>query len=129
MIESFRHKGLEQLWTGERDDTADAARAWCTAKEARILARLDIAREPAQMDLPGWSLSSLKGAWEGAWSVWITGNAWITFRFKTSKARHSASLDTAQNVADVDLVDILKPKRRLRHAHEGPAVPRRHGAA
>jgi proteic killer suppression protein len=117
MILSFRHKGLSQLYERQKDRTAHVARAWTRAKGARILARLDIAREPAHMDLPGWSLHPLRGQMAGAWCVWVTANSWIVFRF------------THRNVSDVDLVDFPKQRRRLNHAHEGTAVPRRHGAA
>jgi len=45
------------------------------------------------MDLPGWELHPLKGKWKGFWSVWVSGNWRIIFRFSGTDA------------ADVDLVD------------------------
>ena len=59
----------------------------------RILARLDEAVEPANMDLPGFRLHSLKGDLAGYWSVAVSGNWRIIFRFDGAHAR------------DVDLVD------------------------
>jgi proteic killer suppression protein len=110
MILSFRHKGLSQLYERKKDNARGAARAWLRLKGARVLARLDIAREPGHMNLPGWSLSPLRGRMEGAWSVWVTGHWWIVFRFKD------------EDVVDVDLVDFLKQRRRLKYAYEEPAA-------
>lgn len=62
-------------------------------KIARILGRLDVATTARQMDLPGWRLHPLKGALRGFWSVWVTGNWRIIFRFD------------GQDAVDVDLVD------------------------
>ncbi len=90
VIRSIRHKGLKRLYEqGERKgvppDLAD--------KIARILARLDVAKAPEQMDLPGLKLHALKGTRKGYWSVWISGNWRIVFRFE------------GFDVAQVDLVD------------------------
>jgi toxin HigB-1 len=41
-----------------------------TDKVTRILARLDVAKTPKQMDLPGLKLHPLKGELRGFWSVW-----------------------------------------------------------
>jgi proteic killer suppression protein len=62
-------------------------------KVARILARLDVAKTPEQMDLPGLKLHPLKGELRGLWSVWVSGNWRIIFRFEGT------------DVARVDLVD------------------------
>jgi proteic killer suppression protein len=62
-------------------------------KIARILGRLDVATTARQMDLPGWRLHPLKGAFKGFWSVWVTGNWRIIFRFD------------GRDAVDVDLVD------------------------
>ncbi|MBI3507199.1 MAG: type II toxin-antitoxin system RelE/ParE family toxin [Proteobacteria bacterium] len=90
MIVGFRHKGLRLLFeTGNRrrvlPDHAD--------KIGRVLARLDEATEAAHMDLPGYRLHPLKGDLAGCWSVTVTGNRRIVFRFEDGHAR------------DVDLVD------------------------
>lgn len=90
MIISFRHKGLARLYQrGERRGVA----ADLLPKVERILARLDVATSAGQMDLPGWKLHSLKGRMKGLWSVWVSGNWRIIFRFRGTDA------------VDVDLVD------------------------
>lgn len=90
MIESFRHKGLKRLYDkgdrrGVRPDLA--------GKIERIPARLGEATEPGHMGLPGWRLHPLKGDLAGFWSVSVSGNWRIVFRFEAGNAR------------DVDLVD------------------------
>ena len=90
MIASFHHKGLKLLYEkGERrrvpTDHVD--------KVERILARLDEATEPGHMDLPGFRLHPLKGDLAGYWSVSVSGNWRIVFRFDGANAR------------DVDLID------------------------
>lgn len=62
-------------------------------KIERILARLVEATEPGHMDLPGFRLHPLKGDLVGYWSVSVSGNWRIVFRFD------------GVNVRDVDLVD------------------------
>ena len=46
-----------------------------------ILAMLDVAAEPDQMNLPGLKLHPLKGRMKEHWSVWVNGNWRVTFRF------------------------------------------------
>ena len=62
-------------------------------KIARILARLDVAMEASDMDLPGYRLHLLKGDLAGYWSVMVSGNWRIIFRFAGGHA------------SDVDLID------------------------
>ena len=59
----------------------------------RVLLLLDEATEPRNMDLPGFRLHSLKGDRAGQWSVSVTGNWRIVFRFADGEA------------VDVDLLD------------------------
>jgi|TARA_Y100000294_G_scaffold113669_1_gene105380 proteic killer suppression protein len=63
------------------------------ARVERILARLDEAAGPADMDLPGFRLHRLKGGLAGYWSVGVSGNWRVIFRFEGAHAR------------DVDLID------------------------
>lgn len=90
MIISFRHKGLARLY--QRAERRGAA-ADLLPKVERILARLDVATSAGQMNLPGWKLHPLKGKSKGFWSVWVSGNWRIIFRF------------TDTDAADVHLVD------------------------
>jgi proteic killer suppression protein len=62
-------------------------------KVERVLARLDVATEPGSMDLPGFRLHPLKGDLAGYWSVSVSGNWRIIFRFDGA------------NACDVDMVD------------------------
>ena len=45
-----------------------------------MLAVLDAAATPADLDLPGYRLHALKGDLKGFWSVTVSGNWRITFR-------------------------------------------------
>ena len=47
----------------------------------RILSDLDAAVQPADMNLPGYHLHPLKGDRRGQWSVRVSGNWRIVFRF------------------------------------------------
>ena len=60
---------------------------------ALALADLDGARNPSDLDLPGYRLHPLKGALKGFWSISISGNWRLIFRFEDGDAY------------DVDLVD------------------------
>jgi proteic killer suppression protein len=77
-IRSFRHKGLEGFFT-------KGAKAGISTEHAGrlrlILGRLNIAVEPKDMALPGLRLHPLKGRRKGTWSVSITGNWRVSFRF------------------------------------------------
>lgn len=78
MIRSFKHKGLEKFFlkgikSGIQAKHADRLRL--------ILGRLNSAADPKDMDLPGLQLHALKGSRSGVWSVWVSGNWRITFRF------------------------------------------------
>lgn len=78
MIISFRHKGLELLFTTGSTRGVQAAHA---KKLRNILALLDVATGPDDMSLPSFKLHPLKGALAGHWSVWVNGNWRVTFRF------------------------------------------------
>jgi toxin HigB-1 len=45
------------------------------------LGRLNVAREPRDMGLPGLKLQPLKGARQETWSVRVSGNWRVTFVF------------------------------------------------
>lgn len=90
-IRRFRHKGLKRLF--ETDDRRGVP-ADQVEKIADVLAALDTAEEPGDMALfPGWRLYPLKGDLKGLWSVTITGNWRIVFRFEKG------------DIFDVDLTD------------------------
>ena len=52
----------------------------------RQLDQLDAASGPDGMKVPGWELHELKGNRKGTWSIEVTANFRITFRFKNGDA-------------------------------------------
>ena len=78
MIQRFRHRGLKRLY--ERDERS-GVKAEHAARLERILTLLDVAQLPADIDLPGYRLHPLKGDRKGEWSVSVSGNWRVTFRF------------------------------------------------
>jgi len=83
MIRSFKHKGLEKFFLQGRKSGIQAKHA----KRLRlILGRLNASTEPTDMDLPGLKLHGLGGKRKGTWSVWVSGNWRVTFRFKGKDA-------------------------------------------
>ena len=90
MITSIRHKGLRRLY--ESDD-ARGVMGDHAVKLRRILARLDAAKEPADMDLPGYRLHPLKGNKTGFYAVGVNGNWRVIFRLERG------------NATDIDYID------------------------
>ena len=78
MIRSFKHKGLERFFL---KGTKSGIQAKHADRLRLILGRLNAAVEPKDMDLPGLKLHELKGRRIGGWSVWVSGNWRVTFRF------------------------------------------------
>lgn len=80
MIISIVHKGLKQLWF--KNDTSRLPPEQID-KIRRILEALDTAIHLAPIKaIPGYKLHQLTGKLKGHWSVWVTGNYRITFRFE-----------------------------------------------
>ncbi len=78
MIKSFKHKGLEKFFhNGDRSGINPKH----ALKLARILDRLDASVSSQDMNLPGYRLHRLSGREKGTWSVWVSGNWRVTFRF------------------------------------------------
>ena len=78
MIGSIRHKGLREFFTSGSMAGVQAKHA---ARLRLILARLNAAREPKDMDLPGLRLHKMSGNLEGFLSVEVSGNWRGIFRF------------------------------------------------
>jgi proteic killer suppression protein len=78
MIISFVHKGLEKFFRTGKASGITVAHA---DRVRLILSTLDQAEQPNDMDLPGLRLHELKGSRKGIWSVRVSGNWRITFRF------------------------------------------------
>ncbi|CDF86455.1 hypothetical protein PKB_5142 [Pseudomonas knackmussii B13] len=79
MIKSIRHKGLRALY---QHGDHRGVRADHVPRLQRILAALDTARNPKEMDLPGYRLHALKGSLQGFWAVSVSGNWRVIFRFE-----------------------------------------------
>jgi len=90
MIEHFKDRRLKRLY--ERGDRSKIP-ADLVDKVARILARLDQALVIEDMDLPGYRLHALKGDLKGLWSVSLSGNWRIIFRFESGNARDVEMMD------------------------------------
>ena len=90
VIETFRHRGLKRLF--QKDDPS-GIRADLVSRVKDVLAHLDRASHPLDLNLPGYRLHHLKGELKGMRSVTISGNWRIIFRFESGDAY------------DVDLVD------------------------
>jgi proteic killer suppression protein len=91
MIKSFKHKGLKRLFERREIQGVPAAQV---QKVLDVFAALDTAEEPGDVGLfPGWRLHPLKGDLKGFWSITITGNWRLIFRFEDGDA------------FDIDLVD------------------------
>ena len=90
MIESFRHKGLRQLF---ENDNPRGVNAEHVRKIKQIPALLHAAEKIADMDYATFRLHPLKGELSGFWSLTVRANWRIIFRFADG------------GVSDVDLVD------------------------
>ena len=83
MIRSFRHKGLERFFL---KGTKSGIQAKHASKLRLILGRLNASQSPKDMNLPGLYLHQLGGDRNGIWSVRVSGNWRITFRFNEGDA-------------------------------------------
>jgi toxin HigB-1 len=90
MIGSIRHKGLAALhWEGQSKGVMQPL----VKRLLQVLALLETANTPDDMALPGLRLHPLKGDRKGFYSVTISGNWRVIFRFKDC------------NAEDVNLID------------------------
>jgi proteic killer suppression protein len=90
VIRTFRHRGFKRLF---EDGDPSKIGADQLNRIADVLAHLDRALHPSDLDLPGYRLHPLKGRLRGVWSVTISSNWRIVFRFQDGDA------------FDVDLMD------------------------
>ncbi len=90
MILGFRHRGLKRLY--ERGDRSRISPQLVDQAED-ILGLLDMAKNPEDMNLPGYRLHRLRGNLRGYWSITVSGNWRIVFRFEGG------------NAFDIDLID------------------------
>ena len=92
-LTGFRHKGLKQVHAGEN---AKGVPATMADKLRKLLFALETASGLDQVSrFPGWKLHRLKGSLAGFWSLTVTGNWRLIFRY-------SEDTNTA---SDIDLID------------------------
>jgi len=78
VIKHFRHKGLQRFFeTGPKAGIQAPHASWLS----RQLSRLDVAKTPQDMNLPGWKLHPLSADLAGHWAVSVSGNWRLTFAF------------------------------------------------
>lgn len=78
MIKTFKHKGLKVFF--ETGSKAGLQPRHATKLERQLI-RLNIAKDPSYMNMPGWSLHQLSADLAGHYSVSVNGNWRITFTF------------------------------------------------
>lgn len=83
MILSFDHKGLEAFF---HEGTTRGIQAKHTDLLRRRLDRLDSATTIQDMRVAGYDLHPLKGKLKEYWSVKVSGNWRLTFRFENGNA-------------------------------------------
>ena len=90
MINGFKHRGLKRLY--EKGDPSRRKQD-LVARCEEMLTVLDIAHDPRDVDSPGYRMHALRGKLKGYWSISVTGNWRIIFRFEDG------------DIYDVNLVD------------------------
>lgn len=78
MIRNIRHKGLRKLYA---DGSPKGVEVIYARKMERILHAMSTARSVEEVDLPGYKLHALTGDMKGLWSVTVSANWRIVFRF------------------------------------------------
>ena len=89
----FRHKGLRQL---HEEGSAKGVQSAMADKLRKLLFALETAETLEQVRrFPGWKLHPLKGDRKGSWSLTVTGNWRLVFRYE----------DEMNAVSDIDRID------------------------
>ena len=86
----IKHKGLRRL---AETGSSKGINAALTGKLSRIVSALSAADQPSELNNRGWRLHPMKGNLAGYWSLRVTGNWRVVFRFQDGEA------------VDVDLVE------------------------
>jgi toxin HigB-1 len=76
MIRSIRHRALQRFWT--RGDTSALRLDW-TAKVARLMDALDVARKPHDLAITGTGFHALRGNLKGRYAMTVSRNWRLTF--------------------------------------------------
>jgi proteic killer suppression protein len=93
LLVRFRHKGLRQL---REDGNAKGLPSAMADKLSKLLFALQTAETLEQLDrFPGWKLHPLKGDLKGLWSLTVTGNWRLVFRYD----------ERTNTASELDLID------------------------
>ncbi len=93
LLAGFRHKGLKQIHEG---GSAKGLPPTMADKVRKLLFALETANSLDQVGrFPGRRLHPLKGAMQGVWSLTVTGNWRLIFRYEEASNR----------ATHIDLVD------------------------
>jgi toxin HigB-1 len=89
----IRHKGLRQLYEDQNARSVPQAMA---EKLSKLLFAIETAESLEQLGrFPGWKLHPLKGNLKGFWSLTVTGNWRLIFRYD----------ENSNAASDIDLID------------------------
>jgi toxin HigB-1 len=83
MIRDFQHKGLKRFFTASDAKLLHPAHV---KRIRRLLDTLDSAQCVEDLNYASNNLHELKGDRKGTWSVWVSGNWRITFKFEDGNA-------------------------------------------
>ncbi len=83
MIKSFQHRGLKRFFV---DGDKKLLNPDLVKRIKFLLSALDVANTVKEMDIVGAHLHEPKGNRKGVWSVRVSGNWRITFRFENEHA-------------------------------------------
>ena len=89
MIKTFSHRGLKRAY--ERDDYRQVHPNYAK-RVAKALSDLDNATKPADLAAPTYQLHPLKGDLKGFWSIRLSKNWRIVFRFGEGGHVHDVNL-------------------------------------
>ena len=93
MLVHFRHKGLRHL---HEDGGSKGVPSAMIDKLRKLLFALETAETMEQLiRFPGWKLHPLKGDRKGSWSLTVTGNWRLVFRYD----------EEMNKASDIDLID------------------------
>jgi len=90
MIKSFRHKGLDRFF---RKGSKSGIRPEHAIKLQIQLTALEHATCPTDINAPGWRVHRLAGQRTGFYSISVSGNWRLVFRFEGSNAIDVEYLD------------------------------------
>lgn len=94
-IASVNHKALKALMAQANPSNVKGLDAQQVKKIHRQIAAIKAADNIDKLDVPGWKLHELTPKYPGKWSLWVTGNYRLTFRFDK----------TTRQISDLDYED------------------------